>query len=61
MQRSLSMERNGIPLSFTMFGMWLLYPKILGYNNHIQNIVKLNGFPLRSIERLRCIVCVYLR
>jgi hypothetical protein len=28
MQRSLSMESNGIPLCFTMFGMWLLYPKI---------------------------------
>jgi len=26
MQRSLSMERNGIPLCFTMFSIWLLYP-----------------------------------
>ena len=26
MQRSLSMERNGIPLCFTMFGIRLLYP-----------------------------------
>ena len=28
MQRSLSMERNGIPLCFTMFSIWLLYPII---------------------------------
>jgi hypothetical protein len=29
---------------------------IIGHNNHILNIVKLNVIPLRSIERLRCIV-----
>ena len=28
MQRSLSMERNGIPLCFTMFSIRLLYPII---------------------------------
>ena len=28
MQRSLSMERNGIPLCFTMFSIRLLYPTI---------------------------------
>jgi len=28
MQRSLSMERNGTPLCFTMFSMRLLYPII---------------------------------
>ena len=26
MQRSLSMERNGIPLCFTMFGIQIWYP-----------------------------------
>ena len=29
---------------------------IIGYNNHILKIVKHNGIPLRSIERLRCMV-----
>ena len=28
MQRTLSMERNGIPLCFTMFSIWLLNPII---------------------------------
>jgi len=29
---------------------------IIGYNNRILNTVKHNAIPLRSIERLRCIV-----
>ena len=29
---------------------------IIGYHIHILNIVKHNEIPLRSIERLRCIV-----
>ena len=34
---------------------------IIGYNNRILDIVKHNGIPLRSIERLRCLVWVYIR
>jgi len=32
----------------------------IGYNNRILDIVKHNGIPLRSIERLRCIVWIYI-
>jgi len=34
---------------------------IIGYHIRILNIVKHNGIPLRSIERLRYIVWVYVR
>jgi len=34
---------------------------IIGYHVRIPNIVKHNGIPLRSVERLRCVVWVYIR
>ena len=51
MQRILSMGRNGIPLCFTMFSIWLLYPTIdrikydvkdLKYKNYLKNYFR-NG------------------
>jgi len=43
MQRNLSMERNGIPLCFTMFNIWLLYPIIvrIKYDVKDQKYIKL--------------------
>ena len=44
MQRSLSMERNGIPLCFTMFSIWLLYPIIARIKYDVKDLKYLKLF-----------------
>ena len=38
MQRFLSVERNGIPLRFTMFSVWLLYRIIARIKYYMKDI-----------------------
>ena len=44
MQRSLSMERNGIPLCFTMFSIRLLYPIIAKMKYDMEDLKYLKLF-----------------
>ena len=53
MERSLSMERNGIPLCFTMFSIWLLYPIIAKITCDVEDlkylklILKIRGMKVK--------------
>ena len=46
MQRSLSMERSGIPLYFTMFGIRLLYPIIARIKYDVKDVKYLKLFKI---------------
>ena len=44
MQRSLSMERNGIPLCFTMFSIRLLYPIIAKIKYDVKDLKYIKNY-----------------
>ena len=44
MQRSLSMERNGIPLCFTMFNIRLLYPIIARIKYDVKDLKYIKNY-----------------
>ena len=44
MEQSLSMERNGIPLYFTMVNTWLLYPIIARIKYDVKDLKYLKLF-----------------
>ena len=46
-----SMERNGIPLCFTMFSLWLLYPIIARIKYDVKDLkyIILYVFPLQPL------------